>query len=517
MTAAKPWAWTAAASAAFAVGVAGAFATLPTPDVSWLLFTSGRLLDGARLGVDVVENSPPVILWFKLPAVMLSRAAGWDSWVVWVAAVSLLGAVSLVASHRVLCRVPSLSGSAGPLMAVLAVGLFLLPQQDFGQREHVAICLAVPWLLALAARLEAAELPRGLAWGLAFAGGVGLSIKPHFGLVWLAVAAVVLWRRRAPGRALLPPELAGAAVTPLLALVIAFGLHPGYFGYVRDYGAVYAGFRSENPLLVGLVGEGVEWSWLGILALVAFASAIGPRPGSLVVLLSAVIAFHLAAAAQMKGWDYHFIPAGVLGLCLAAAADGCAGWPSDRVVRRVYRVAVPLGIAVAAWVGGRRAVEVIVRPSAKWAEADPSLPALLREVRRSGRRERLLVVSTNLASGWPLAHLARADWTLRGPAVWPLAAIYAPELDSPGVVRTRPRASWTPLERRLAAEIEGDVSLRPPTLVIIPRPMANAEPWQVLFRFDYSTILPASVTALARDPGWTAGTVGDYLVYRARN
>jgi hypothetical protein len=345
---------------------------------------------------------------------------------------------------------------------------------------------------------------------------VGLALKPHFALAWLAVAGALALRERR-WRALLAPELVGAAVTPLLALLVAFGLHSGYFGYVREYGALYAGFLSENPVLVGLVGEGVEWSWLGLLALAAFASAIGPWPGSLVVLLPAVIAFHLAAAGQMKGWEYHFIPAGVLGLLLAAAAGGCAGWPADRLVRRVYRVAVPLGIAVAAWVGGRRAVEVLARPAARWAEADPSLPALLREVRRSGRQERLLVVSTNLASGWPLTHLARADWTLRGPAVWPLAAIYAHELDSAGVVRTRSRANWTPLERRLAAEIEEDISLRPPTIVIIPRPMANGAPWQVLFRFDYSTILPGSVTALARDPGWAAGAVGDYLVYRARN
>jgi hypothetical protein len=124
------------------------------------------------------------------------------------------------------------------------------------------------------------------------------------------------------------------------------------------------------------------------------------------------------------------------------------------------------------------------------------------------------VVSTNLASGWPLAHLAPAEWSLRGPAVWQPAAIHARELDTPGVVRPRPRGDWTPEERRVAADLEADASRRPPTIVIIPRPMETAEPWQVLFRFDYSAYLPASVPGPGRDAGWVADTVGDYLVYR---
>lgn len=511
MTAAKPWAWTAVAALATAVGTLGAFRTLPRPDTTWLLHVTGRVLDGARLGVDVVDVTPPVILWLKAPVVLLARAAGWDTSTAWVAAAALLAAASLLVASRLLRRLPSLARSGPSLVATLAVGLFLLPGPDFGQREHVTIALALPWILALAARAEGSPLPASGSWAAGLAGGLGLALKPHFALVWLAVAGVLAMRERR-WRALLAPELAGAAAVPLLAVVVTCLIHPGYFGYVREYGALYAGFLSENPLLVGLAGEGVEWSWLGLLAMGAFASAIRPRPGSLVVLLSTVIAFHLAAAAQMKGWEYHFIPAGVLGLLLAAAAGGCAGWPSDRLVRRVYRVAVPLGIAVAAWVGGRRAVQVTTRPVARWAEADPGLPALLREVRRSGRRERLLVVSTNLASGWPLAHLARADWTLRGPAVWPLAASYASGLDSAGVIRTHPRANWTPPERRLAVEIAEDVSRRPPTIIIVPRPMEAAEPWQVLFRFDYSTILPASVPA----PG-PADTVGDYFVYRVGN
>ena len=504
-------AWSAAALAAVASGTAGAFATLPRPDTTWLLHVTGRVLDGARLGEDVVDVTPPVILWLKAPVVLFARAAGWDTWTVWTLAVAVLAFASLAAASRLLRRVPSLAPSAPSLVATLAVGLFLLPGPDFGQREQVAIALVLPWVLAVSARAEGHPLPATGGWAAGLAAGLGLALKPHFALAWIAVAGMLALRGRR-WRVLQAPEVAGAAALPLLAVIVTFLLHPGYFAYVRENGALYADFLGRNPLLVGLVGEGVEWSWLGLLALAAFAPVIKPWPASIALLLPAMAAFHLAAAAQTKGWGYHFIPAGVLGLFLAAAAGGCARWPSGRLVHRVYRAAVPVGIAVAAWVGGRRAVEVVVLPAARWAEADPDLPALLREVRRSGRTERLLVVSTNLASGWPLAHLAGAGWTLRGPAVWQPAAIHARELDTPGVVRVPPRPEWSPAERRVAAQLAEDASLRPPTIVIVPRPIATAEPWQVLFRFDYAEILPASVPG----PGGS-DTVGDYFVYRVGN
>jgi hypothetical protein len=465
-------------------------ATLPTPDVTWLLHASGRMLDGARLGVDVVENSPPVILWLKMPAVLLARTFGWDTWFVWIGAVALLGVGSLALARRLLPRIPLLGDAAGPVLLALAVGLFLLPRQDFGQREHVAACLILPWLLTLAVRLDGVDPPTGWAWPLALAGGLGLSIKPHFGLVWLAVAAVVVWRRRTP-RALLLAELAGAALVPVLALVTTMVLHPQWLSYARIYGPLYGQFGRENPLWVGLVGEGVEWSWIGILGLLAFAPAIRPWPQALSVLLAGLVGFHLAAAVQMKGWGYHFLPAGVLGVVLATAAGACTGWRGDRLARKIYRVAVPAALAFAAWGGVSRTARLLVNPDSKWSEADPSLRSLLGEVRRSGRRETLLVLSTNIGSGFPLAHLSGAGWTLRHPSLWALGAIYADELGTPGVVRTKPPLERGVEERRVLRELEEDIGKRHPTIVLAPRPAPEAPNWAVSQRFEYAPYLEA--------------------------
>lgn len=477
-------AWGAATFAAVVVGTAGAFATLPTPDVTWLLHVAGVVLDGGRLGVDVVENSPPVILWLKVPAVLLARATGWDSWLVWIGAVSLLAAASVWACGRLLRSIPSLAGSAALLQAVVAVSLFLLPREEFGQREHVTVCLVLPWLLVVAAWAEDAALPSPVLWAASLAGGLGLGIKPHFGLVWLGLAAVTWWRARSP-RTFVRPELAAPVLVVLIAAAATLVLHPDWLPYARQYGPLYARFERANPLWVSILGEGAEWSWLGLLALLAFAPAATTRSATWSVLAAALVGFHLAAALQMKGWSYHFLPAGALGLFAAAAAGAGAGWRGDRLVGRVYGVAVPVAVWLAAWAGLRRAVELVAVPETKWAEADPSLPMLLSEVRRSGRRETLLVLSTNIGSGWPLTHLAGAEWTLRHPSLWMLAAIHAEELRHAGVVRTRPPAGWIEEEGRMLDELRQDIARRPPSLVTFLEAAPDAPRWDVSRRFDY--------------------------------
>ena len=58
-----------------ALGAAAEFATFARSDTAFLLYAAERVLDGARLYVDVVEINPPLIIALNLPAVLLARAA----------------------------------------------------------------------------------------------------------------------------------------------------------------------------------------------------------------------------------------------------------------------------------------------------------------------------------------------------------------------------------------------------------------------------------------------------------
>jgi len=43
-------------------------------DQTWLLFAARRLLDGARLGSDLIETNPPLIIWMSEIPVAIGRA-----------------------------------------------------------------------------------------------------------------------------------------------------------------------------------------------------------------------------------------------------------------------------------------------------------------------------------------------------------------------------------------------------------------------------------------------------------
>lgn len=63
-----------------AVAVAAGFIELRAfplnHDAAWYLYVAGAWLDGKRLYVDILEVSPPVIVWLSAPAVALARLAG---------------------------------------------------------------------------------------------------------------------------------------------------------------------------------------------------------------------------------------------------------------------------------------------------------------------------------------------------------------------------------------------------------------------------------------------------------
>jgi hypothetical protein len=180
------------------LGCGAEFATFARPDMAFLLYTAGRVLDGARLYVDVVEINPPLIVALNLPAVLLARALGVSDIAVLrlLLSMALLGSLAFSAWALRLALGVDRTGLR-PLVLLLAFALFLAPGNDFGQREHLLVALALPYVLLAVARADgrpAAALPAFAAGLLA---GIGLALKPHFLLVWVAIEGYAAWRLRA--------------------------------------------------------------------------------------------------------------------------------------------------------------------------------------------------------------------------------------------------------------------------------------------------------------------------------
>ena len=91
-------------AAIFAASAIAELRSIPRADVAFLLFATGRVLDGARLYVDVVEINPPLIVALNMPVVLAARALALPPVLVYQLAVFALLGLTLATSSRLFRR-----------------------------------------------------------------------------------------------------------------------------------------------------------------------------------------------------------------------------------------------------------------------------------------------------------------------------------------------------------------------------------------------------------------------------
>jgi hypothetical protein len=479
----------------------------PTPDVAWLLYAAEVLRSGGTLGRDVVENSPPIIFWLKVPVLSIGSALGQAAWPAWIAALLVL----LLSSAFLVGRL-SKGLVRGTYLGPLAAAVFLfLPGRDFGQREHVALILTVPWLIAIARRLEGHPARGAGLWlAIAFA-AAGLGIKPHFGLVWLSAACLFLYHGRSL-RVLLRPEVAGVAVLGALQVVAVAVFHPSYVEHLRVYGRSYVGFLALPIWQALFVGAGSAAVLFAMLARVAFRGTRERSAEGSLALLVGAIGFWLAAGLQQKGWPYHYLPAkGIALLAIGALLVETRG-AAIGVTARIYRAAGVAALAMALLTPAVHSVLQVARlePPDR-SGLDRNLDVLLPVVRAAGREGPVFVFSTNIASSFPLVSEAGVRWAFRHPSLLMLGAAYAKQLDGAGLVRPRPLAERTAAEQRLATELAADLRHYRPAAMLVVRPDADNPGWGGAKRFDYLGYFRADPEFIRILADYRqAGDIGDY-------
>lgn len=472
------------ASSVLAAAVVGVeWFRLPVPDVSWLLYVTERVTGGAKYGVDIVDVAPPTIIWFSRPAIWLSSVLGITSWRAFIIELLLLTAATGGMVVAIARRLPGLGTEALRLiLAAMAVALLALPMELIGEREHVALLLVTPYVLLFAAREEAAVIPTFLAlWAGALA-GFGFAIKPYFGLPW-ALLILVAWRR---GRGIdlrRRPEILAGALAAAACVGAVLGLEPGYVAYLREFGTLYFGYMPQDPVFVAFVGEG-NWALAVLFALgaaLALRNSLNPPARPLVLYLATAAAgFHMVASGQLKGWRYHYLPGLGLSLILLVVMLEATRWRGLRPVGVAYRAGA-IGAITLLVSGTLIAVSGRLSGSVS-ATFDSDYEQLLKAVQEHDGGEAIAVLSSNLASAFPLVGTANRPWALRyGGLPW-LAAFYPDEIRAGRIVTPTAFPARGPLERHFGETVVADLQARSPGLIILPTPMAGASHYRL---FDY--------------------------------
>ena len=202
------------------LGVAGRAWLPANADVSWLLTVVEKWLDGGRLYIDMLENNPPMAVYLYAPEVLLGRALSISPERMVDIFVFGLGALSVLWSGARLPREVADAGSARPFLAPAAFAIIaVMPAFTFGEREHFALIFFLPWLAMSIRRAQGASVNRIDSVVAGVAGGLVVSIKPHFALALLAASAAAAIQVRS-WRPIFALEnwVAGALVAAYLAL-----------------------------------------------------------------------------------------------------------------------------------------------------------------------------------------------------------------------------------------------------------------------------------------------------------
>jgi hypothetical protein len=495
-----------------AVGAGAEFATLARSDTAFLLYAAERVLDGARLYVDVVEINPPLIIAVNMPAVLLARALGASDILVYRALVTaaLLGALTFADWSLRWILGPSSDTLRRHLVLVLAFALFLAAGDSFGQREHLLVALALPYVLLTAGRMDGRQSPTGPAIAAGVLAGVGLALKPHFLLVWAAVEGYAAWRLRA--RRLSYEALGTAAFLAAYAAGVVL-LTPQYFPLVRLLGAAYSGYGQYPFFYVLVTAPGTAVCCLAALAWAALRREAKHR-ALWTVLLVVLVASFVAGAAQLKGWGYHFYPSRVFALALLSLAVLDVRRPLLRPVQRVYAavafavlatsVLSSVGMDVAR-IGHRDMVS-----QTEQTQLDELVAAVRRHTPAGGS---LYILSYTIESGFPLVNYSGARWASRFPHLWIIEAVYQDQLHRPSPLRFHSQEEMGPAERYLNDAVSEDLARYRPDVLMVLR-HARDIPENAQRRVDY-------VGYFARDPRIAAALrqyrlaeeVGQYLLY----
>jgi hypothetical protein len=312
-------------------------------DQTWLLFLAHRLLEGARLGVDVFEPNPPLIIWLTELPVLIGRALDIRLTTALQVCLALLVVLSVGWSTILLRRGEGADGRrfAGWFALAMLFALVVDPWVHQAQREHIMLLLVLPYVVMTARRMEGKASPPGEAVLAGLCAGVGFLLKPHHLLVVVLIEGLLLVRYRSL-RTLGRPESAAMMATGLAYAIALWLWAPDYLRNVVPLAvATYYDFHRVELSEVILPMRALKIV-LMVLLWAALYRWLAHRALATLLVLAGTGAT-LAFAAQMKADEYQFIPAvAYLTLMLAVIAIDCwSRWATPRLV------AVPAGLATA--------------------------------------------------------------------------------------------------------------------------------------------------------------------------
>lgn len=287
----------------------------PNHDVAWVLWGTREMLHGSTWGQDIIEPNPPLAWYLAMPAAWLSGALGTPIAATFQVLVACVAICSLCAFDNLTRHATGRHGFSDVLPTLIAaLFLLVLPYRDFGQREHLMLIAALPYLALCAVRFgTGSKVSTATAVMIGFVAGLGFALKPYFLAVPLLVEILgVVISQQASSIFRLETITIGIVVAIYGIFVMTFT--PEYVSEVVPLArAIYWSF--DLPL-TGLVTS-ISLQILAVLLVAVLSASVDEKLP--LVFGVATLGFAVSYLFQQKGYSYHLLPV-TAGSSIAVAA-----------------------------------------------------------------------------------------------------------------------------------------------------------------------------------------------------
>lgn len=447
--------------------LAGYFFPPINHDVAAILDVSTRWVNGERLYVEVIdENLPLTFVVHALPVLTSKILPGDPSF--WFTAWVVAGIfASFWACRRLVKLVPSADHAlTEALLPPVLLFLFtVLPNEHFGQREHIVFVASAPYMIASMARAEGILLGRGASIAIGLFAGVALAMKPHYLAIPAVLELYLLLRRgwRVTFSDLIPWSIGLVAVAHLVSMYTIF----------REYGTFVMPLAVEAYAPIGDTGwHGVLTSNVmgpTLLALVIFGliAVIFTKTVAARVLVAYGIGAAISAIAQAKGWPYHVLPALSVAILLAALT---VSQTVDRylpISRSGHHLPVAV-ISATLMVLLYFQAALYTPPFYKQRQFEESIGGRLQHVIEQNAPHRtIMALSPGIYPLWPMINYIGGRMTMRFLSLWVLQGVYATCDDFPALYN--PPDTMGDSEKFVFDTVSEDFAREQPDLLLIDR------------------------------------------------
>ena len=449
------------------VWLAGYFFPPINHDVDAILDVSSRWVNGERLFVDVIdENLPLTFVVHALPVLTAKILPGDPTF--WFTAWVVAGIfASFWACRRLVRLVPSADHAlTEALLPPVLLFLFtVLPNEHFGQREHILFVASAPYMIASMARAEGVALGRGSSIAIGLVAGVAMAMKPHYLAIPAAVELYLLVRRgwRTTLTDAIPWAIGLVAVAHFIAMFTIF----------RAYGTFVMPLAVEAYAPIGDAGwrEVLTSNVLGptLIALLIFGliAVVFTKTMAARVVVVFGVGAALSAIAQAKGWPYHVLPALSAAILLAALT---VSQTVDRylpISRSAHRVPVAV-ISATLMVLLYFQAALYTPPFYKQRQFEDSIGGRLQHIIEQNAPHRtILALSPGIYPLWPMINYIGGRMTMRFLSMWVLQGVYATCDEFPDLYN--PPDIMGDTEKMVFDMVSEDFAREQPDLLIVDR------------------------------------------------